>query len=60
MKLPNDYVETLQEIASMKRITVEEAANQVLSLYSRQYLRMLKDARKAADNAIQRNKKGLR
>jgi len=60
LKLTDETVKQLQEIAEIKDISVNEVASKVLDLYSKNYLNMVKDARTAADNAIKRYDKSLK
>lgn len=54
LKLQDETVKQLHEIAEIKDISVNEVASKVLDLYSKNYLNMVKDARTAADNARKR------
>lgn len=54
LHLADETVKQLQEIAEIKDMSINEVASKVLDLYSRKYLKMVKDARKAAKNARER------
>lgn len=54
LHLADETVKQLQEIAEIKDMSINEVASKVLDLYTRNYLNMVKDARKAAKNARER------
>jgi len=51
IQLSKETEKKLEEIAALQGISLEEAGERVVELYSQQYVNMLNDARKAADNA---------
>jgi hypothetical protein len=54
LKLTDETVKQLQEIAELKGISINEVASKVLDLYSRNYLKIVKGARTSAKNAKER------
>lgn len=56
MKLqPTDEVmSVLEEIAELKNMDVVQVSEKVLELYSSKYLKMIRDAKSAAQNAVNR------
>ena len=55
LNLEENTVKLLKELAEIKDITVNEAANEVLDLYAKKYLNMVKRAYDSADKVIERS-----
>ena len=53
IKLNNNTKETLEHIAELKEISTEQAAIEVLESHASGYLLMLRQARRAAERAMQ-------
>lgn len=54
IQLSKETEKKLEEIASLQGISLEEAGERVVELYSQQYVNMLNDAKKATENAKKR------
>ena len=55
LNLEENTVKLLKELAEIKDITVNEAANEVLDLYAKKYLNMVKRAYDSADKVIEKS-----
>mgnify|MGYP001012926931 FL=1 len=55
LNLEENTVKLLKELAEIKDITVNEAANKVLDLYTKKHLNMVKRAYDSADKVIERS-----
>lgn len=51
IQISKETEKKLEEIAALQGISLEEAGERVVELYSQQYVNMLNDAKKAAENA---------
>ena len=55
LNLGKNTLNQLKELADLKEMTVNEAANEVLDLYAKKYLNMVKRAYDSADKVIERS-----